>query len=225
MKKYVLIGTGDFANIISNTIEDAGDEVIGYVVDKKYLIENEYMGKPVTAFETITEDYSTDEYIPVVAFMGSKMNSQRYEKFCMLKDMGYKMDNVIHPTASISKRSVIGEGNVFLQFTIVAPGAVIGDCNFFSPKSYICHDVVVGSANHFSPGVSTTGFSQIGNNCILGVNCAINNKVKVADYTFIGGGMFITGDTKQYDVYVPERSKPLERIRSIDFQIFTARRR
>lgn len=225
MKAVVIVGTGDFADLVADTIiNDMNRSVAGYLVDSKYMQDNSYKGLPVRPFEEVEKYFPSEKCAMVIGFVGGKMYSQRYEKYEILKSKGYEMLNVVHSSAQISKDSIIGDGNIFLQHTIVAMGTEIGNCNVFTPKSYVCHHVKVGNANYFAPGVSTTGYCEIGNYCFLGVNSAINNKVKVADYTFVGGGKFITDNTHEYDVFVPEKSVPLKRIRSIDFQMFTSRR-
>lgn len=225
MKDFVIIGAGDFADMIWDVISnDMHRNVAGYAVDANYLKEDTCRGLPVAAFEEISEKFPPDRYAAAIGLIGSRMYEQRYEKYLQLKRMGYELENVIHSTASISQTATLGDGNIFLQFTVVGTGSRVGNCNILSPKSYVSHNVQVGDANFFAPSASTTGYVEIGNHCFLGVNSAVNNKAKVADYTFAGGGVFLSGDTKEYEIYLPERSVPMKRIRSIDFQMFTSRR-
>lgn len=225
MKDIVVVGTGDFSDLVADTIEnDNHRNIAAYVVDAKYLKEPTYRDKPVYAYEKVEEIFDKDKYSFVIGFTGKKMYTQRLQKYNELRAMGYELENIIHSTASISKTSTMGDGNIILQFAIIANRGQIGCCNVICPKAYINHDVVMGNANYLAPGFSTTGYSQIGNNCFCGVHSAISNKVKVADFTFIGGGLFITNDTKEYDVYVPPRREPLKRIKSTSFEIFNSRR-
>ncbi len=224
-KEFIIVGTGDFADLIADTIlNDMHRQIAAYVVDRKYMKETKYNGVPVVAYEEISEKLSVENHSVVIGFIGDKMYRQRYEKYLELKEMGYAMENVIHSTASISLSSELGDGNILLQYAVVAAGASIGNCNVITPRAYVCHHVHMGNANYFAPGVSTSGYVEIGNNCFLGINSSVNNKVKLADYTFVGGGMFITNNTNEYDVYLPQKSMPMKRLRSIDFRIFTSRR-
>ncbi|MBQ9609851.1 MAG: hypothetical protein IJV15_10475 [Lachnospiraceae bacterium] len=226
MKDIVMIGTGDFADLISDTIENNMQRnIAAYVIDSKFKTIDTYNDKPVYEFENIEKIFGKDNYSFVIGFIGSKMYTQRYEKYKQLKDMGYELENIIHSTASISKTSCMGDGNIILQYAIIANRGCIGSCNVICPKAYINHDVTVGNANYIAPGFSTTGYSAIGNYCFCGVNSAINNKIKVADYTFIGGGLFISKDTNEYDVYVPPKREPLKRLKSTSFQMFSSRRK
>lgn len=225
MKDIVVVGTGDFSDLVADTIEnDNHRNIAAYVVDAQYLHEPTYRDKPVYAFEDVEKIFDKDKYSFVIGFTGKKMYTQRLEKYNKLKEMGYELENIIHSTASISKTSTMGDGNIILQFAIVANRGQVGNCNVICPKAYVNHDVIIGNANYLAPGFSTTGFSQIGSHCFCGVHSAISNKVKVADFTFIGGGLFISNDTKEYDVYVPPRREALKRIKSTSFQIFSSRR-
>lgn len=225
MKDFVIVGAGDFADFIVDIIEnDMNRNIAAYVIDKKYITEVEYKGKPVYAFEDVGNLFDKKKYTFAIGFLGGKMYEQRWEKFVKLKDMGYELENVIHSSASISKNSIIGEGNILFQYTILSNNSSMGDCNVLCSRANISHDVKVGNANYFAPAATTTGYCEVGNNCFVGVNSALNNKVKIANYTFIGGGLFITNDTNEYDVYVPQKSTPLPRIKSTDFQLFALRR-
>jgi acetyltransferase-like isoleucine patch superfamily enzyme len=44
-------------------------------------------------------------------------------------------------------------------------------------------------------------------NCFIGVNSTIRDHVKIAKGTVIGAGSLIMKDTKEYEVYIPERTK------------------
>ena len=224
MKDIVIVGTGDFADFILDIVDATGMTVAGYALDGKYLKESTYRDLPVKPIEEIEKWFPQEKYGMVIGFIGQKMYTQRYEKYQLLKEKGYDFPNLIHPSVFMSPYSQMGDGNIIFQQSIFAFGSTIGNCNIFTNKSNISHHVKVGNANYFAPGVSTTGYAEIGNYCFLGVNSAINNKVKVADYTFVGGGKFITDNTHEYDVFVPEKSVPLKRLRSIDFQMFTSRR-
>lgn len=225
MKDIVMVGTGDFSDWVADMIEnDLGRTLAGYVVDKRYLTEEQYRGKPVRAFEEAEKYFPPERFSMVIGFVGGKMYTQRYEKYLLLKEKGYELENIIHPTANISHNAVLGDGNIIFQFAGIAYDARVGACNVLTAKTYIGHNVRVGNANYFAPGFSSTGYVEVGSNCFLGVNSGANNKIKIADYTFVGGGVFLTHDTKVYDTYVPEKSEPLGRIRSIDFQFFASRR-
>lgn len=224
-KNIVIVGMGDFSDLIADTIEnDLQRDIHAYVVDKKYMKTDLYQGKPVYPFEEIETIFDRDKISFVIGFVGGKMFSQRFDKYKAIKEKGFELENIIHSSASISKNATMGDGNIILQYAIVANRANIGNCNVVCPKGYINHDVTIGNANYIAPGFSTTGYSAIGNYCFCGVNSALNNKVKVADYTFIGGGLFISHDTNEYEVYVPERLEPLKRLKSTSFQMFTSRR-
>ena len=86
MKDFIMVGTGDFSDLIADTIvNDMGRRIAGYVVDRKYLKEDTYRGIPVAAYEEVTERFSPEHYTPVIAFVGGRMYEQRYEKFVQMK--------------------------------------------------------------------------------------------------------------------------------------------
>ncbi|MDC7302046.1 LbetaH domain-containing protein [Agathobacter ruminis] len=225
-KDIVMVGTGDFADWIADFIEnDMNRTIRAYVVDRKYLDNDEYNGKPVYAFEDVNEIFNKDEVSFVIGFVGQKMYKYRLEKYNLLVELGYELENIIHSTAVISPKAKMGNGNIILPFVSISKGVEIGNCNVFCSQVSLSHDVVVGHANYIASGFSAAGFSEIRNNCFCGVNSSVNNGTVLANYTFVGAGIFISKDTNEYDVFTPEKHEPLKRIKSTSLRIFLSRRK
>lgn len=225
-KDIVMVGTGDFADLVADFIENDMNRIIrAYVVDRKYLDKDEYNGKPVYAFEEVQEIFNKDEVSFVIGFVGPKMFKARLEKYEHLVKLGYELENIIHPSAVISKKIKIGNGNIILPLVSIEKGVEIGNCNVFCPQASIAHDAVLGHANYIASGFTAAGFSEIRSNCFCGVNSSVNNGAVIANYTFVGAGIFISKDTNEYDVFIPEKHEPLKRIKSISLRIFQSRRK
>ena len=217
MKKIVVFGIGDFSDIIVDMIQNKLDlSVEGFVIDDEYYANNIWKGKPVVPLSRIKENYPKENYSIVLGMIGDRLFDLRAVKFRYLKELGYKIENIIHPSATISYET-IGEGNIFLENSCVAFGSVIGDGNIFWPLSCVNHHGKIGSFNNLSPSVSLAGGVTVGDHCFLGCNSTYNNRIIVHDYTFVGAGSYISCNTEPYGVYVPPRAIKLSKV-SIDFK-------
>lgn len=127
-----------------------------------------------------------------------------------MKEFGYELENLIHPSAVIST-STIGFGNIILENCVIGYNVKMGNANIMWPLASINHHNIIGSFNNISPGTSTSGGVVIGNHCFLGNNSTYKNKVTVLDYTLVGAGAYISHDTESNGVYVPERSIKLDK--------------
>lgn len=211
MKEYVIFGTGTLSDLVTYVIEDClGDRVSAYVVDDEYMISNSHNGREVVPLSKLVEKYSPNRYGAVVGFAGGKMMDPRERVSNILCDLGYSMENIIHPSAVISTKS-IGYGNVIFENCVLAHNVKFGSGNIMFPLSVINHDSVVGNFNHISPCVSIPGIVTVGNHCFLGNNSTYKNRIHVLDYTFVGAGSYIIKDTEKYAVYTPVRTVKLDK--------------
>jgi len=122
------------------------------------------------------------------------------------------MSNAIHPTAIISPKALIGDGNSFGPFTIVYDNVEIGDNNVFtshvsigSPPEHKFssenHGVVIGSNNIFREFITinagTEHETRIGSfgyfmrGTHFGHDCQVHDHVTLACNSIIGGHTII----------------------------------
>lgn len=212
MKKLVIFGTGDFADIVTDLAVRTGFQVNGYLIDDEYYNgnENRKNGLPIVPFSQAGESFPAGEYGAAVGMIGQDMQTAREAVFNKLKGMGYELPNIVHPSAVIGSVAM-GEGNIILEGCVLGFSAGIGNANIMWPLSAINHHGRAGSFNNFSPGATTAGGAVVGSHCFLGVNCSVNNRITVSDYTLAGAGTYIAKTTEPYGVYVPERAIKLNK--------------
>ena len=75
MAKIIIFGTQDIAQLANYYFtSDSEHEVVAFCVNKKYLVNKEFEGKPVVAFETIIETYPPSTYMMFVAMSYKNLN-------------------------------------------------------------------------------------------------------------------------------------------------------
>lgn len=220
MNKFVVYGIGDFADIVTDLIENSLQySVEAYILDDEYYGNNLYHnGKVVSKIGNIVNEYPPEIYDVAIGFIGNHLFDLREKAFTLLNSYGYRLQNLIHPSAVISTPN-LGLGNIILENCVIGYKAKLGDGNIMWSLSSINHHNIVGSFNNFSPGSSTSGNVTIGDHCFLGNNSTYKNKITIADYTLVGAGAYITHDTQPYSVYVPQKSICLEGKKGFDFNL------
>lgn len=218
MRKFIIFGTGDFADIVYWVItKEMKREVEVFTANKEYIGEERtHRNYPLIAFEDITKICSPDEYSMVIAYEGKEMYQERRRTYEKAENMGYVMENVISDSAIISSEK-IGQGNIILEGCIIAPFSEIGNGNILWSGATVQHHNKVGNFNVLAPRVSPSGFVEIGNHCFLGNGAIIKNKIRIADFSFIGAGAYVSKNTKEREVVVPPRSYVLRNKESFDF--------
>lgn len=219
MKKIIIYGNNEFAKLLKYYIEtDSDKNVEGFVVDEKYITEQYIQGIQVVPFEKCEIYYPQDKYEILIGVGYSKMNTIREEIFKKCKNKGYNISSYVHSTAKISDNVKLGEGNIILEDTLIQPFTKIGNGNLIWYKVAIGHDSLIGDFNTFTGMSSISGIVNVGNNCFIGNNATVKDKIKIANYTLIGAGTYINKDTDEYGVYIPQRNIKLDK-KSLDIII------
>lgn len=216
MKKVIIFGYGSFAKTITYYIETYTDwEIVCYTTDLDDTI-SVFNGKEYYPFSYVLTHFSPEEHDIVMGIGYKNMNSLRQEKFEMIKHKGYHFPNFIHPS-SIINNAQLGEGNFILENTVIEPNTVLGDNNFLWSAVLLGHDGIHGNNNHYAACSLVAGNCTIGNNCFLGNHATVKDGVAIADFSLLGAGVYVSKNTKKYDVVVPARAVTLENKKSTDF--------
>ena len=217
MKQLVVFGTGDFSDIVSFVLEKKLKRTItAYTVDAKYKTHDSYNGKPLVAVEQLCDLYPPKTHDIVIGFIGKQMFNQRMTIAKKLVALGYQLENVIDPCASVDTET-IGHGNVILANASIEAHCEVGDCNIIWQNVVMPHHNKVGSFNNLAPSVSLSGYSQVGSHCFVGNNVCIKNRVVISDYAYIGAGSYVSKNVESRHVLVPHRSYELEDKTGFDF--------
>ena len=88
MNKCIIFGLSCFSDLVTNCIEvEKQYEIIAYTVNERYLKSNFYNGKPVIAFEKLTETFDMSDIYLINTVGYSKMNSIREKIFGSVKNL------------------------------------------------------------------------------------------------------------------------------------------
>lgn len=139
MRSLLIIGAGGHGNVIKEIAEDIGYERIGFIDD----VNPNALGKikDVGKFKDYQE-----------AFVSIGNNTIRNKLLSLLKEVGYHIPILIHPTAYVSKSAVIEEGTVIEPKAIVNTHAKVGMGSIVSVGAIIDHDVSLGKCVHINAG-------------------------------------------------------------------------
>lgn len=207
MEKLLLIGTSSLAAETLDFIERYQlFDVIGFTVNKAYIKESVFFGKPIIPMEELDQHIDKDnvKLFSTVTWY-NYLNRERKKIFDLLKKEGYKFANLISPHALVYTKD-LGEGNWIHDLTHIGYDAHIGDDNVFWAKSFIAHSCVIGNHNFFGPGSVVAGHDYINDCCFVGVNALIHNRVVVGNKCVIGGGATVKRDLPDFSLCVADNS-------------------
>ena len=116
-----------------------------------------------------------------------------YEK---LRQIGYKIPNLIHPSAVVEPSVILGEGNQIMMGACVGSDVRIVDNVIVNSGSIISHDSLLNSHSHIAPGAILAGGVTVGELSVVGMGAIIYMNVNVAAKCTIKNGEAIFKDVE-----------------------------
>lgn len=118
-------------------------------------------------------------------------NKERKELFLKLLKIGFKIPTVIHPTASIEKDVVLGEGSVICMGAKIGSMVTIGENCVVYTGSILDHEVRLGDHVYISPGCSIAGQVLVGESSFIGIGSTIKEKITIGNNVIVGAGSVV----------------------------------
>ncbi|NLN62733.1 MAG: acetyltransferase [Myxococcales bacterium] len=114
---------------------------------------------------------------------------------------------LVHPSAYVSSRAVLGRGVVIFPQAVVHARAVIGDHALVLSRALIGHDCRVGDHCIVAAGAQLTGRVAVGTTAYIGANATVLGDLSVGAQSLVGAGSVVTRDVtpRQVVAGVPAR--------------------
>ena len=149
-------------------------------------------------------DYIQDSHNIFIALGNNTLRENIFKKF---KPNNYI--NLIHPTAIVSKISIIKPNSniLILAGVIVNPLAEIEEGVILNTNSTIEHECMISAFAHIAPGATLAGNVFVGERTFIGANSTVKQGVKIGSDVIIGAGSVIINDVPNGVVVVGNPGK------------------
>ena len=175
--------------------------IIGYAVEKEYLNTSVTPQDKCYTMEEFYKQFKPQDNLEVFVAIHQfhNMGSARQKLYEQLKNSGYKMANIIAPSANIFTDD-IGDG-VFVEENVhIANNAIIGCNTWILQGATICHYTQIGNNSYIGQQAVILGNTAIGNNTFVGANATVFNKIRIGEKSVIGAGTTIKRHVPKYCV-------------------------
>jgi sugar O-acyltransferase (sialic acid O-acetyltransferase NeuD family) len=193
MKDIIIIGAGGHGAEIDEYIiysrkkcNDKSLRVIGFLDDNPANYSRYKFSAPLLGGVKNHIVRKDCQYIMGIANL--QFRKMFVEKFI---SEGADFKTFIHCSAYVSESAQIGKGVVIAPNANVGPNVRIGDLTFLNSRCSMGHDTVVGKYNFISPNVCFSGFTNIGDENLFGINSATIPGIKVGNRNKIAAGMIL----------------------------------
>jgi sugar O-acyltransferase (sialic acid O-acetyltransferase NeuD family) len=202
VKKVVIFGTGDFAQVAHFYLtKDSPYEIAAFTADGEFIKEKELSGLPLVPFEEIDRYYPPDMFQLFIAIAYSKVNKARAEKYQEAKDKGYELISYVNSKATHWGDTQIGDNCFIFENQTIQPFVKIGNDVIIWSGNHIGHHVVIGDHCFISSHVVISGRVKVEPYCFIGVNATIRDGITIARECVIGAGSIIVKNTVEKGVY------------------------
>lgn len=185
--KLLIVGAGEFADIAYEYFTvDSHYDVVGFAVDREYLVATRKFGLPVVALDEAKDHFAPSVTDAHVAITSTKLNRVRKQLIEKTRTQGYRLANFISPRAMVWRTAELGENVFVFENNVVQHGVRIGDGCVLWSGNHIGHQAKIGAYCFLSSHIVLSGYCDVGENCFIGVNAAFADNVTIATDTFVG---------------------------------------
>ena len=133
------------------------------------------------------------------------INTNNYELtkniFTKAKKIGFKIVNVIHPSADIAISANLGECIFVGAQAIIGTNVTIGSFSKILNKASVAHDSIIGNNVQVSDGATIAGNVTVEDNVLIGINSGVINKCKISSNSTILSGKIVTKNVGNGTIY------------------------
>lgn len=183
MKSIYIYGASGHGLVVADIARVCGYDNIIFIDDG----ENEYL---------TFEDIKNNNSIAITFGIGS--NSIRAKLFEKVKNSGFKIVSLIHPSSIISSSVTIGYGTVIMPNVVVNAKAVIGDGVVLNTASVIEHECYIEDFVHISPNVALAGNVTVCKLTHVGIGSNVIQCITIGNNTIIGAGSTVVKNIENF---------------------------
>jgi UDP-N-acetylbacillosamine N-acetyltransferase len=191
-RKLVIWGATGPALIVADIIRLCGEfEIAGYLDNLAPQRKNTEFGgaKVLGGDEELDNLLAAGVGCMILAFQN---NQVRLRLGAMVRERGFRLVSVIHPSASVASDVVIGAGTVVRAQSAIGPETRIGENCIIGYGAMISHSCVIEDGVHISSGVNLAGGTKVGRASWIGIGATVIDPVQVGRHAMVGAGAVVT---------------------------------
>lgn len=207
-ENVTIIGAGGHAKVIADIIYKSGDNIYGFLDDKKDV--GTVIIKQLNCKVIGKVDYciKLQQEIPDMKFIiAIGKNETRKEIAEKYKELNFY--TAIHPSSQISLDVKIGEGTAVMANTSINSSTNIGKHSIINTGAVIEHDNILEDYVHISPNATLCGTVKIDEMTHVGAGTTIKNNISVYKRCILGAGSVVVKNINDSDTYIGVPAKKM----------------
>lgn len=187
LDNIVVYGAGGHAKAVIDTIEKEGRYRIVGLLDGYKPAGTLFYGYTILGDEAWIARHAEQVNSGIIA-IGDNWKRSKVAAAIRSIHPYFRFITAIHPSASLAKGAVVGDGTAVMAGSIIGSDTVIGEhCVLYSHAS-VDHDCSIGDFVTFAPKAVTGGNVTIGGYSVISLGAAVIHGQTVGEHTVIGAG-------------------------------------
>jgi sugar O-acyltransferase (sialic acid O-acetyltransferase NeuD family) len=195
MRRLLIVGAGNFGREVlawATDIRSSEWEIGGFLDSRSNILDGYDIPLPILGDPLTFEFSAADRVVCALGDPGFKL------RYCRdLERRGAAFETLIHPTAIVGPRCVIGAGGVLCPRAILTCDVRIGKFVTLNIVAAAGHDALLGDGCTLSGHALVGGHAKLGEGVFLGSHAVVAPRVKVGDYGRIGAGSAAVRDVPE----------------------------
>lgn len=193
--RLVVLGAGGHAKMCIDILKQRNEYEIVGIVDSQKPVGHEICGVKVIGDESALEELWHQGVGCAINGVGAVTRpGVRKEVFDRLKNIGFFIPNLVHPSAVVEPSATMGEGNQIMMGACLGSDASLGDNCIVNSGSVVSHDCRLHDHSHVAPGAILAGEVTVGEIAVVGMGATVYIGVKLGAKAMINNGINVFRD-------------------------------
>lgn len=205
MQNLVIVGISDTADRIIRFVERYNlFHVWGCTVNKEYMPKTGMaivggQERKVYPLEELDQYIDKENDLLFVAVLWNRLNADRRKLYQKVKDMGYKLANIISPMACV-RGEIKGDNCWISDGVFLQEKTMVGNDVFIMDNAMIGHRSMIEDHVFVTIRATICGSVTIGEQSYIGANSAVFDEVKIGKKCLIGGATIVKRNVPDFSV-------------------------
>lgn len=193
-KEIILIGGGGFCKVVIEALSGSAEYGIYGIIDPALK------GRSISGVKVVGDDSDLPKIFKKGirhAFVSIGIlfdNKRRKDISALLKNIGFELPGIRHPSSVIADDVSIGEGSYIAAGAVVITGSRLGRHTIINTRASIDHDCDIGDFVQVAPGAVLCGNVRVGEESHIGAGATVIQGLKIGKNVIVGAGSVVVKD-------------------------------